>query len=178
MRLRPDPLLEQRCWQQGISPVASVDETGVGAWVGPVIVAAVIQPHNFSLAGLNDSKLLSAKRRVALFDAVRECAVAVGVGQMEVTEIDLLYVYWATMLARQRTVKALVPTPAHVLVDGKRQIAQVKLPQTPVVEGGDRLLPSSAAASIIAKVIRDRMMEELASVYPGYGFERHRATAG
>jgi ribonuclease HII len=99
--------------------------------------------------------------------------VAVGVGQAEVAEIDLLNIYWAAMLARQRAVEALKPAPAHVLVDGKRRITGMKLPQTPVVEG-DRLLPSIAAASIIAKVTRDRMMERLADVHPGYGFERHK----
>jgi ribonuclease HII len=140
MRSRPNPLLEQHFWQQGISPIAGVDEAGVGAWAGPVIAAAVILPRNCLLAGLNDSKLLSAKRRAALFDAIQECAVAVGVGQVEVSEIDLLNIYWAAMLARQRAVEALALTPAHVLVDGKRRIAGVKLPQTPVVEG-DRLFP-------------------------------------
>jgi ribonuclease HII len=173
MRSRPDPLIEQHFRRQVISPVAGVDEAGVGAWAGPVIAAAVILPRDFSLNGLNDSKLLSAKRRAALFDAIRECAVAVGVGQAEVTEIDLLNIYWAAMLARQRAIDALVPTPAHVLVDGKRRITGVRVPQTPVIEG-DRLLPSIAAASIVAKVTRDRMMEELGSVYPGYGFEQHK----
>jgi ribonuclease HII len=159
--------------QRGISPLAGVDEAGVGAWAGPVVAAAVILPHDFSLAGLNDSKLLSARRRAALFDGIHECAVAVGVGQVEVAEIDLLNIYWAAMLARQRAVEALKPAPGHVLVDGKRRITGMKLPQTPVVEG-DRLLPSIAAASIIAKVTRDRMMERLADLYPGYSFEQHK----
>ena len=173
MRSRPDPLFEQQLRQQGISPLAGVDEAGVGAWAGPVVAAAVILPRDFSLAGLNDSKLLSASRRAVLFDGIHECAVAVGVGQAEVAEIDLLNIYWAAMLARQRAVEALRPAPAHVLVDGKRRIAGMKLPQTPVVEG-DRLLPSIAAASIIAKVTRDRMMERLADLHPGYGFEQHK----
>jgi ribonuclease HII len=163
MRSRLNSLIEQHFRQPGITRVAGVDEAGVGAWAGPIIAAAVILPSNFSLAGLNDSKLLSAKRRAALFDVIRECAVAIGVGQAEVSEIDLLNVYWAAMLARQRAVDALVPSPAQVLVDGKRRITGVRLPQTPVIEG-DRLLPSIAAASIIAKVTRDRMMEELGSV--------------
>jgi ribonuclease HII len=77
MRSRPDPLLEQHFWQRGISPVAGVDETGVGAWAGPVIAAAVMLPCKFSLPGLNDSKLLSARRRVALFEAIQEYVVAV-----------------------------------------------------------------------------------------------------
>ena len=173
MRLRPTPLFKQQLWQEEVSPVAGVDEVGVGAWAGPVIAAAVILPREISLEGLNDSKLLSAKRRAALFDAIRACAVAVGVGRVEVAEIDQLNVYWAAMLARQRAVEALVPAPAHVLVDGKRRIMGLKLPQTPIIEG-DRLHPSISAASIIAKVTCDRLMEELGALYPGYGFERHK----
>ena len=173
MQSRPGRLFEQDLWQEGVALVAGVDEVGVGAWAGPVIAAAVILPGDASLSGLNDSKLLSAKRRAILFDAIRESAVAIGVGRVEVAEIDLLNVYWAAMLARQRAVEALVPAPAHVLVDGKRRIMGLKLPQTPIVEG-DRLHPSISAASIIAKVTRDRLMEELGAVYPGYGFERHK----
>jgi ribonuclease HII len=90
-----------------------------------------------------------------------------------VAEIDGLNVYWAAMLARQRAVEALALMPAYVLVDGKRRITGLKLPQTPMVEG-DRRHPSIAAASIIAKVTRDRLMEELGAAYPGYGFERHK----
>jgi ribonuclease HII len=173
MRSRPDPLFEQQLRQRGISPLAGVDEAGVGAWAGPVVAAAVILPRDFSLEGLNDSKLLSARRRAALFDRIRECAVAVGVGQVEVADIDRLNIYWAAMLARKRAVEALMLSPAQVLVDGRRRIAGLKLPQTPVVDG-DRLLPSIAAASIIAKVTRDRMMEQLSEVHPGYGFEQHK----
>jgi ribonuclease HII len=133
----------------------------------------VILPGDASLSGLNDSKLLSAKRRAILFDAIRECAVAIGVGRVEVSEIELLNVYWAAMLARQRAVEALALAPTHVLVDGKRRITGLRLPQTPIVEG-DRLHPAISAASIIAKVTRDRILEELGEVYPGYGFERHK----
>jgi len=173
MQSRPEPLFEQDLWQEGISLVAGVDEAGVGAWAGPVIAAAVILPGDASLSGLNDSKLLSAKRRAILFDAIRECAVAIGVGRVEVSEIELLNVYWAAMLARQRAVEALALAPTHVLVDGKRRITGLRLPQTPIVEG-DRLHPAISAASIIAKVTRDRILEELGEVYPGYGFERHK----
>ena len=173
MRSRPDPLFEQQFRQSDSSLVAGVDEVGVGACAGPVVAAAVILPRDFSLAGLNDSKLLSARRRAALFDAIRECALAVGVGQVEVAEIDRLNIYWAAMLARKRAVEALMLSPAQVLVDGRRRIKGLKLPQTPVVKG-DRLRPSIAAASIIAKVTRDRMMEKLGEVHPGYGFEQHK----
>src|SRR5713101_9515380 len=102
MQSPPEPLFEQHLWQEGVALVAGVDEVGVGAWAGPLIAAAVILPRNTLLSGLNDSKLLSAKRRAMLFDAIRECAVAIGVGRVEVSDIDLLNVYWAAMLARQR----------------------------------------------------------------------------
>jgi ribonuclease HII len=92
---------------------------------------------------------------------------------VEVADIDRLNIYWAAMLARKRAVEALRLSPAQVLVDGRRRIKGLELPQTPVVEG-DRLLPSIAAASIIAKVTRDRMMEKLGEVHPGYGFEQHK----
>ena len=115
MQSRPQPLFKRQLWQAGISPVAGVDEVGVGAWAGPVIAAAVILPQELSLTGLTDSKLLSAKRRTALFDAIRQCALAIGVGRVEVAEIDRLNVYWAAMLARQRAVEALTLTPVHVL---------------------------------------------------------------
>jgi len=173
MRSRPTPLFKQHLWPEDVSPIAGVDEVGVGAWAGPVIAAAVILPREISLEGLNDSKLLSAKRRATLFDAIHACAIASGVGRVEVAEIDQLNVYWAAMLARRRAVEALVPAPAHVLVDGKRRITGLNLPQTPIVEG-DRLHPSISAASIIAKVTRDRLMEQLGTLYPGYGFERHK----
>jgi ribonuclease HII len=173
MLVAASPLLEQPLWKEATLSVAGVDEVGVGAWAGPVIAAAVILPSNTSLDGLTDSKLLSAKRRTTLFDGIRECAVAIGVGRVEVSEIDRLNVYRAAMLARQRAVEALVPVPAHVVVDGKRRIWGLKLTQTPIVEG-DRLHPSISAASIIAKVTRDRLMEKLGEVYPAYGFERHK----
>ena len=103
MRSKPDRLFEQQFWQQHSSLVAGVDEVGVGAWAGPVVAAAVILPRDFLLEGLNDSKLLSARRRSALFDSIRECAVSVGVGQVEVADIDQLNIYWAAMLAPYRT---------------------------------------------------------------------------
>lgn len=173
MQSRPEPLFKQHLWQESTLPVAGVDEVGMSAWAGPVIAAAVILPQDISLDGLNISKLLSAKRRAALFDAIRECAIAIGIGRVEVPEIDLLNAYRAAMLARQRAVEALVLTPAHVLVDGKRRITGLRLPQTPIVEG-DELHPSIPAASIIAKVTRDHLMEELGALYPDYGFERHK----
>lgn len=159
--------------------VAGVDEVGVGALAGPVIAAAVILAPGTIIKGLADSKLLTAKRRDALFAVIAECAVAIGVGRSEVEEVDRINVYWAAMEARRRAVEALQVTPGHVLVDGKRRIAGCRLSQTPVV-GGDALSSSIAAASIMAKVTRDSLMEEYAQLHSEYGFERHKGypTAG
>ena len=142
-----------------------VDEVGVGALAGPVIAAAVILAPGTIIKGLADSKLLTAKRRQALFAVIRECAVAIGVGRSEVEEVDRINVYWAAMEARRRAVEALRVTPGHVLVDGKRRIAGCRLSQTPVV-GGDALCASIAAASIVAKVTRDSLMGELRAASP------------
>ncbi len=120
--------------------------------------------------GVTDSKLLSPKRRQPLFAAISEAAIAVGIGQADVDEVDRINVYWAAMEARWRVVEALALVPEHVLVDGKRRIAGCGLAQTPVVEGDERSV-SIAAASIVAKVTRDGLMTDYARLYPGYGFE-------
>jgi len=179
MRVRPDFALERELWGRGVTAVAGVDEVGVGALAGPVIAAAVILASGTIIKGLADSKLLTAKRRQALFAVIRVCAIAIGVGRSEVEEVDRINVYWAAMEARRRAVEALLVTPGHVLVDGKRRIAGCRLSQTPVV-GGDALSSSIAAASIVAKVTRDSLMVEYAQLHPGYGFERHKGygTAG
>jgi ribonuclease HII len=179
MRVRPDFALERELWGRGVTAVAGVDEVGVGALAGPVIAAAVILAPGTIIKGLADSKLLTAKRRQALFAVIRECAIAIGVGRSEVEEVDRINVYWAAMEARRRAVEALLVTPGHVLVDGKRRIAGCRLSQTPVV-GGDALSSSIAAASIVAKVTRDSLMVEYAQLHPVYGFERHKGygTAG
>jgi ribonuclease HII len=156
--------------------VAGVDEVGVGALAGPVIAAAVILAPNTIIEGVADSKLLSPRRRQALFAAIREAAIAVGIGQADVEEVDRINVYWAAMEARRRAVEGLTAVPAHVLVDGKRRIAGCRLAQTPVVEGDARSV-SIAAASIVAKVTRDGLMTDYARLYPGYGFERHKGYA-
>jgi ribonuclease HII len=173
MRVRPDFALERELWGRGVTAVAGVDEVGVGALAGPVIAAAVILAPGTLIEGLADSKLLTAKRRQALFAVIRECAVAIGVGRTEVEEVDRINVYWAAMEARRRAVEALQVTPGHVLVDGKRRIAGCRLLQTPVV-GGDAICASIAAGSIVAKVTRDSLMGEYSQLHPGYGFERHK----
>jgi ribonuclease HII len=176
MRVRPDFAFERELWGGGVTAVAGVDEVGVGALAGPVIAAAVILAPGTIIEGLADSKLLTAKRRQALFVVIGECAVAIGLGRAEVAEIDQINVYWAAMEARGRAVEALQVSPGHVLVDGKRRVAGCQLPQTPVLDG-DALCASIAAASIVAKVTRDTLMTEQAQLHPGYGFERHKGYA-
>ena len=172
MTKRPDLRYERRLWKIGIEAVAGVDEAGVGPMAGPVVAAAVVFAPETFIKGVHDSKQLTHDEREDLFAPIRERAIAVGVGVAEVNEIDRLNIYWATMSASRRALEALTLTPGHVLVDG-RLIPQLKLPQTKIV-GGDRKSFCIAAASIIAKVTRDRMMVELDATYPGYGFAQHK----
>src|SRR5260370_14162608 len=118
MRVRPDFALERELWGRGVTPVAGVDEVGVGALAGPIIAAAVILAPGTLIEGLADSKLLTAKRRQALFALIRECAVAIGVGRTEVEEVDRINVYWATTDARRRAVEALPTNPAQIWSPG------------------------------------------------------------
>jgi len=139
--------------------VAGVDEIGVGAFAGPAVAAAVILTPLTIIDGLADSKLLSPKRREKQFVMISAGAVAIGIGRTDVAEVDRLNMYWAAMEARRRAVEALLTPPAHILVDGKRQISGCRISQTAVV-GGDALSASIAAASIVAKVTRDSLMEK------------------
>ncbi|MGA8793124.1 ribonuclease HII [Candidatus Binatus sp.] len=172
MSKRPDLRYERRLWKLGIDAVAGVDEAGVGPMAGPVIAAAVVFAPEIFISGVHDSKQLTHERREELFTSIRDRAIAVGVGIAEVNEIDRLNIYWATMSASRRALSALNLAPGHVLVDG-RLIAGLQLPQTRIV-GGDRKSFCIAAASIVAKVTRDRMMVDLDAIYPGYGFAQHK----
>ena len=153
--------------------VAGVDEVGVGALAGPVVAAAVIIAPGLSIKGLADSKLLTAKRRVAFYMVIRECAISIEIGRTEVEEVHRMNVYWAAMEARRRAVEALPVLPRHVLVDGRRRIAGCGVLQTAVIDG-DSVCASIAAASIMAKVTRDSLMREYGWAHPEYGFERHK----
>jgi ribonuclease HII len=147
----------------------------VGALAGPVVAAAVILAPNVTIDGLADSKLLTPKRREALFTVITERAIAIAIGQAEVEEVDRVNVYWAAMEARRRAVAVLSTVPDYVLV-GKRRIKACRLKQTPVVDGDARSM-SIAAASIIAKVTRDSLMTDYGRRHPEYGFERHKGYA-
>jgi ribonuclease HII len=171
-RRHPDLRHERKLWRAGLQAVAGVDEAGVGPMAGPVVAAAVIFPVETFIKGVNDSKQLAPERREELYPLIMHTAVAFGIGVAQPTEIDNLNIFWATMAASERALAALCRTPDHVLVDG-RCIPELKLPQTRIV-GGDRKSFCIAAASIIAKVTRDRMMAELDLQYPGYGFAQHK----
>lgn len=151
--------------------VCGVDEAGRGPLAGPVVAAAVILDPARPIAGLNDSKKLSAKKRVALAGLIRERALAWAVAEASVEEIDQLNILHASMLAMQRAVAALQVTPERALIDGNR-CPSLAMPAEAVVQG-DAKVAAIAAASILAKTVRDEGMLGLHAQYPHYGFDRH-----
>jgi len=152
--------------------IAGVDEAGRGPLAGPVLVAAVILDPRKPIAGLDDSKRLSAARRDSLFDEIQDRALAWYVVQVEVADIDRLNILHATMWGMQQAVNGLVPTPTRALIDGNRAPDLDCEVQT--IVQGDRLEPAISAASILAKVSRDRHMQKLHQLYPDYGFDQHK----
>ena len=154
---------------------AGVDEVGRGPLAGPVVAGAVILDRQNPIAGLRDSKRLSARRRNELSLEIRERALACALGRAEVEEVDRLNVLRASLLAMQRAVEALGVQPRIVYVDGNRSPAMSVT--TVAVVGGDDLVPQISAGSIIAKTARDAEMAELAGIFPGYGFECHKGYA-
>ncbi len=152
--------------------VAGVDEVGRGPLCGPVVTAAVILDPAAPIRGLNDSKKLSQTRREALFDEICDKALAWCIARAEVAEIDQLNILQATLLAMQRAVAGLAVVPRLALIDGNR-CPRLQVPSAAVV-GGDGKVPAIAAASILAKVSRDREMCELDRLYPGYGIAGHK----
>ena len=152
--------------------VAGVDEVGRGPLVGDVVTAAVILDPANPILGLADSKKLSEKKRLALFGEIKEKALAYAIGRASPAEIDELNILHATMLAMQRAVAGLKVTPELVFIDGNR-CPKLAVPSAPVV-GGDAQVPAIAAASILAKVSRDREMAEMEKLYPGYGIGGHK----
>lgn len=151
--------------------VCGVDEAGRGPLAGPVVAAAVILDPARPIAGLNDSKKLSAKKRTALAGLIRERALAWAVAEASVEEIDQLNILHASMLAMQRAVAALQVTPERALIDGNR-CPSLAMPAEAVVQG-DAKVAAIAAASILAKTVRDEGMLVLHAQYPHYGFDRH-----
>ncbi len=167
-RIGPDLLLEKAC----ASPVCGVDEAGRGPWAGPVCAAAVILNPRRTPKGLDDSKKLTAKAREHLEFEIKAKAVSFGVGFASVAEIAELNILHATGLAMCRAIEAMAVQPVFALVDGNYRF---KLPcDVKTVIGGDGISASIAAASILAKVARDRLMHEMDGLYPGYGFAAHK----
>jgi ribonuclease HII len=152
--------------------IAGVDEAGCAPLAGPVVAAAVILDPNKPIQGLADSKVLSQKKREALYEIIQRDALAVGVGIASPSEIDDINILQAALLAMQRAVAALQLAPSFAQVDGRNK---PKLAcKVEAIIGGDALIPSISAASIIAKVTRDALMVEMDEKYPGYGFAQHK----
>ncbi|MBS0564266.1 MAG: ribonuclease HII [Proteobacteria bacterium] len=167
----PDLAHEQIARARGLHPVAGVDEAGRGPLCGPVVAAAVILDPSHLPPGLDDSKKLTARRRAALFDLILAQAKC-GIGQASVAEIDEVNILRASHLAMERALAALPRPPALALIDGNLIPRGLTLPAQAIV-GGDGLSLSIAAASILAKVTRDRIMVDLAQQHPGYGWEKN-----
>ena len=164
--------IENSCFAEGVTTICGVDEAGRGPLAGPVCAAAVILPPNLEIPGLTDSKKLSDKKRRELFPIIMEQAVAYGIGFASHQEIDEINILQATFLAMERAMQQLKVTPQLALIDGNRQ-KDFGITVKTVVKG-DSLSASIAAASILAKVSRDNVMEQMAADFPGYGFEIHK----
>lgn len=152
-----------------------IDEVGRGPLAGPVIACAVLWPDGANVEGLTDSKRLSVRRRQALIERIHEVALGIGIGRAEPTEIDQINILQATLAAMTRALEAIsfdVPSDCPVLIDGNQVPIGLRARARAIV-GGDGLIPAISAASVVAKVTRDREMMEWGVVYPGYGFDQH-----
>ena len=163
---------EIELYQKGVSVIVGLDEVGRGCLAGPVVTAACILPKSFDLPGLNDSKKVSPKKRETLYELICQQALAYSFGQIEAEEIDHINIHQATLKAFTIALQKLSLAPDYILVDGIHKV-KTDLPQL-TIKQGDSKSPSIAAASILAKVKRDRMMVELESSYPQYGFAKHK----
>ncbi len=164
--------LENELLDRGVAPLCGVDEAGRGPLAGPVCAAAVMLPRNLVIPGLNDSKKLSPKKRDALYDAILAQAVSYGIAFATVEEIEKWNILGATFLAMNRAIEQLSEPPALALIDGNRNSGIHGNSQC--VVGGDGKCAEIAAASILAKVTRDRYMLQMAEQYPQYGFAQHK----
>ena len=164
--------LENSIYDEGFDLICGVDEAGRGPLAGPVCAAAVILPRGFEIEGLNDSKKLTEKKRDELFDVIKANAISYGIAFATVEEIEELNILSATMLAMNRAIKMLSPAPSLALIDGNCN-KEIEIASRCVVKG-DSHCADIAAASILAKVTRDRYMLEMAAKYPEYHFEKHK----
>jgi len=163
---------EKEATENGYKDIAGIDEAGRGPLAGPVVSAAVILPPTFTISGVIDSKKLSVKQRAQLYDKIYAHAVAIGIGIVDPVEIDRINILQASLLAMAIAVDNLNPQPDCLLIDGTFRISS-QLPQKPIAKG-DSLSVSIAAASIIAKVTRDRLMESYHLYYPNFDFAQHK----
>ena len=163
---------ENQIYDEGFSLVCGVDEAGRGPLAGPVCAAAVILPRGLEIPGLNDSKKLSEKKREELYDVIKENAITYGIAFADVAEIEEHNILAATFIAMNRAIAQLEPKPAIALIDGNRTLGIEMLSRS--VVKGDSKCADIAAASVLAKVTRDRYMMEMAEKYPQYHFDKHK----
>ena len=163
---------EKKLYQSGIKYIAGVDEVGRGPLYGPVVTAAVILPEGYMLDGLTDSKKLTPKKRDKFYDIIMHDAISVSIGIKSNEVIDEINIYEATKEAMYEAINNLSVKPEHVLIDAVK-LEKLDVPSTSIIKG-DAKSESIAAASVIAKVTRDRMMDEEAKIHPEYGFEKHK----
>ncbi|HEY4400021.1 MAG TPA: ribonuclease HII [Lactobacillaceae bacterium] len=162
--------IERELWQQGFAHIAGVDEVGRGPLAGPVVSAAVILPDNFEVIDVIDSKQLAASKRDELYEAIVVRALSIGISVIDAPKIDEINIYEASRLAMTEAIAQLSPAPDYILADA--MTLHLETPQQSLIKG-DARSNSIGAASIIAKVTRDRLMADYAKLYPQYGFEQH-----
>jgi len=171
-RLAEMKQIEEELYAEGIRHIAGVDEVGRGPLAGPVVAAAVILPKDFAIPGVDDSKKLSEKKREELYSVITECALAYGVGIMDNDVIDKVNILEATKQAMRQALERLPVKPDYILIDALT-LKDLEVPQRGIIKG-DSLSVSIAAASIVAKVTRDRMMDEYHRKYPYYAFDQNK----
>lgn len=162
---------EKELWNNGINYIGGVDEVGRGPLIGPVVTACVILPKDFALEGLTDSKKLTEKKREKYYDYIMDHALSIGIGQTSPEVIDKVNIYEATKLAMKEAINNCSIKPEHVLIDAMK--LELDMPSTSIIKGDAKSI-TIAAASVIAKVTRDRMLIELDKKYPMYGFKNHK----
>ena len=172
-RLQELSKYEEEYFQKGIELIAGIDEAGRGPLAGPVVAAAVILPKHALIEGVNDSKKLSEKKREKVYEDIISNAIAWGVGIVDNNIIDEINILNATRLAMHNAIEELSIKPEFILIDAEKKVNTGNIPYLPIIKG-DALSISIAAASIVAKVTRDRMMREYDKMFPAYGFEKHK----
>lgn len=172
-RLKELKKIEEEIYNAGVEKICGIDEAGRGPLAGPVVVAAVIMPRESFIEGVNDSKKVSEKKRETLYEQIINEAIAWGVGIIDQKEIDEINILNATKKGLTMAIKELKVKPDRIIVDALDRIDTLGIPYTPIIKG-DAKCYSIAAASIIAKVTRDRIMRQWDEIYPMYGFEKHK----